>query len=440
VNRRQILRTAALAFASGMAHLGCAAPQPSAGPTPQPTTAAKAATAAPGQGTITPVIWTVTYQPFVDGLKALGARFGEANPNVTFDIQPFAFAQFWDKFTAAVASSAGPDIGHLYTAQMYRLVSEGVLLELDQKDFPLEKMSPMVKQSLLDGKLWAAPQGVRSFAYIYNPDLYAKAGVTQPPATWQDEITVAEKLTQVDKDGKMVVVGEGIYPKWEGFSGFHIRSVQAGGSWISQDLRKMTWDDPGAIEAFRFTTSKMTQHKIFLDGFHSDWATAWADGVVGGFIANSGVVGALRGMKTPFKVAPFPAGPKSAVTLGNYWPLGLTKQLTDQKLEVARNFVKYTCTPDGNRTWARITGDIPTLLEVAAEPEFVNADYGEFVRQASNTVFVFDPDSLVTRVGWEQAWDKVVLQGADPKTALLEGMPNAQQVLDQFWRKMDARK
>ena len=433
MRRQQALRLVVPILVVAVLLAACGAPKPA-----QPT-AQRAATAAPS----TPVeltLWCVTYQPYVDGFNAMIEEFRKTHPNVTFKIETYAWAQFWTKITAAVAAGTGPDIAHLYSGDMFRLVAEGVLLPLEPGDFPLDKMSPMVKQSVVKGKLWAVPMAVRTFGYFYNPDLYAKAGVANPPARWDEEIPIAEKLTQFDKDGKFAVIGEGLWPKAEGWTIWQLRCVQFGGSYISQDLRKMTWDDPAAVAAFEFMTSKMTKHKIFTDGFHDSWITAFADGVEAGFIGNVGMIGALRGQKQPWKAAPMPAGPKSDVTLGNFWPLGITQQVKGAKLAAAIEFLKFAASPEGNRAWCRKTGDIPSLLEVAAEKEFAESEIAPFVKGAANSVFVFDPSSVATRAGWEAAWDKVVLKGADPKTALLEGMPQAQEVLDDFWRKMDAMK
>jgi multiple sugar transport system substrate-binding protein len=381
--------------------------------------------------------WTFTYQPFVDGLNALAEEFNQSQSDYTVNVEVFEFSAYWDKIAAAVATGTGPDVFHGYTGFLGRYIAEGVIQPIPEDQFPFDDMAPMVKQFRVADQLWAVPMGVRTFAYVYNPELYAEAGV-EPPTTWEEEITVAEQLTKFDDQGKMTIAGEGVYPKWEGFTLWQLKCVQAGGSYISEDLRTMTWDDPACIEAFKFMTSKMTDHQIFVDGFYDDWPIAWAEGALGGIFGPSGMLGALDETDTEYAVAPMTAGPASDATLGNFWPLVVTQQAKDAKWDAAMAFMKFAASPDGNRTWCRLTKDVPALLEVAAEDEFANSTWGGFVQAMPNSVFVFDPDSINTRVGWEQAWDKVTLQGADPEQALLEGMPEAQAVLDEFWAKMDA--
>jgi ABC-type glycerol-3-phosphate transport system substrate-binding protein len=299
-------------------------------------------------------------------------------------------------------------------------------------------MPAMVSQFRIAGELWAVPMGLRTYAYIYNPDIFEAGGQT-PPTTWEEEIPVAEALTEIAADGTMLVAGEGVYPKDEGFTQWQLRCHQAGGSWISEDLRTMTWTDPGCVEAFTFMTSKMTEHNIFIDGFYENWSTAHAEGVVAGFFQPSGALGALVGLDTPWATAPMTRGPANGDTLGNFWPLVMTQQAQGEKYDAAVAFLQYAATPDAVRLWSRITYDVPSLTAVAQEDEFWNSQYSAYVQSLDSAVFIFDPASLEVRTGWEQAWDKVVLEGADPEAALAEGMPNAQGILDDIWEKLDAQ-
>lgn len=420
---------------------GCGGGQTEAPPTEKPAAeepvAEEPAAEEPMSEPVEITAWTFTYQPFVDGLTAMAEDFNASQDDVVVNVEVFEWGNYWDKIAVAIATDTGPDVFHGYTGFLGKYMAEGVIQPLPEDLYPWDEMAPMIGDFRVADRLWAVPMGVRTFAYVYNPDIF-EAGGQVPPTTWDEEITVAEALTEFDDEGNMTIAGEGVYPKWEGFTLWQMRCVQAGGSWISEDLRTMTWDDPACIEAFEFMTSKMTDHEIFVEGFYSDWPQAWAEGVVAGFFAPSGALGSFAEIETPWAVSQVTKGSDNDQSLGNFWPLVITQQAKDEKWDAANKFLQYAATPEANRIWARITKDVPALLAVAEEDEFVNADYAGFVEALPNTVFVFDPDSVGTRTGWEQAWDKVMLEGADPEQALLEGMPNAQEILDKFWEKMDA--
>ncbi len=416
--------------------VACGGPATTAAPE-QPA-ATEAAAEQPSGEPVEITAWTFTYQPFVDGLNAMADDFNSKQSDVHVNVEVFEWANYWDKIAVAVATGTGPDVFHSYTQWTAKYIAEGVLQPLPEDQFPFDEMPPMVSQFRIAGKLWAVPMGLRTYAYIYNPDIFEAGGQT-PPTTWDQEIPVAEALTKFDANGNMTVAGEGIYPKDEGFTQWQLRCHQAGGSYISEDLRTMTWDDPACVEAFTFQTSKMTEHQIFVDGFYDGWVTAQTEGAVAGFFQPSGALGALVGLETPWATAPMTQGPDNGDTLGNFWPLVMTQQAQGEKYDAALAFLKYAATPDAVRLWCDITYDVPSLTAVAHEDKYWNSQYSAFVQGLDSAVFIFDPASLEVRTGWEQAWDKVTLEGADPETALKEGMPNAQQILDDFWAKMDAQ-
>ena len=57
-------------------------------------------------------------------------------------------------------------------------------------------MSP----STIDGKLYGLPVAASARAMYYNKDLLAKAGVREPPATWDALIEAAEKVKALGGD------------------------------------------------------------------------------------------------------------------------------------------------------------------------------------------------------------------------------------------------
>ena len=48
--------------------------------------------------------------------------------------------------------------------------------------------------SVMDGKVYGLPIAASARAMYYNKDVFAKAGINEPPATWADLKTAAEKI------------------------------------------------------------------------------------------------------------------------------------------------------------------------------------------------------------------------------------------------------
>jgi ABC-type glycerol-3-phosphate transport system substrate-binding protein len=58
-----------------------------------------------------------------------------------------------------------------------------------------------------DGKIYGAPLSVDSLALYYNKDLFNAAGITAPPATWEEFVQDAQLLSRVDSFGNIVQSG-----------------------------------------------------------------------------------------------------------------------------------------------------------------------------------------------------------------------------------------
>ena len=63
-------------------------------------------------------------------------------------------------------------------------------------------------QAMKEGdNYWALPTAVRSLALFYNTRLFDAAGIDGPPATLDELVETAKKLTQVDGAGNITQVG-----------------------------------------------------------------------------------------------------------------------------------------------------------------------------------------------------------------------------------------
>lgn len=113
---------------------------------------------------------------------------------------------------AAMASSNGFDISDNFANNTGSWAAKGILEPLDDfvnaDAFDLADFVPATLEQLrYDGKLYALPIAVHTLQLLYNKDLFAEAGIAEPPATisqWADAIA---KLTKVDADGTITQLG-----------------------------------------------------------------------------------------------------------------------------------------------------------------------------------------------------------------------------------------
>lgn len=130
----------------------------------------------------------------VEGLNELAAEFQKEYPNIKIDVQTVGGgADYAASLKTKFASGEAPDI-----------FSNGGFAELDLWQDKLEDLSdqPWVKDlvplatepMIKNGKIYGMPLNLEGFGYIYNKDLFAKAGITELPKTYSQLEDAAKKL------------------------------------------------------------------------------------------------------------------------------------------------------------------------------------------------------------------------------------------------------
>ncbi|MEC0171783.1 ABC transporter substrate-binding protein [Paenibacillus graminis] len=134
----------------------------------------------------------------VEGLNELKVEFEKEHPNIKLDIQTVGGgADYAAALKTKFASGDAPDI-----------FSNGGYAEMDLWGDKLEDLSdqPWVKDLIplaaepmtKDGKTYGMPMNLEGIGYVYNKDLFAKAGITETPKTITELEEAAKKLQAID--------------------------------------------------------------------------------------------------------------------------------------------------------------------------------------------------------------------------------------------------
>ncbi|WP_028544752.1 ABC transporter substrate-binding protein [Paenibacillus taiwanensis] len=129
-----------------------------------------------------------------EALNRLKGEFEKTHPNIKLDIQTVGGgADYGAALKAKFASNDAPDIfnnGGFQEMETWMEHLEDLSAEPWVKDvIPLAK-EPMTK----DGKLYGQPMNLEGYGFIYNKDLFAKAGITELPKTLTQLEDAAKKL------------------------------------------------------------------------------------------------------------------------------------------------------------------------------------------------------------------------------------------------------
>jgi multiple sugar transport system substrate-binding protein len=154
------------------------------------------------------------------------------------------------KITVAISSGNGPDVADGFGSDMASYASKGILLDLDsyiaKDNYDTSDFLPMTLESCkYNGKLFALPLNFMNTMLFYNKTLFTEAGLSAPPKTDKELLADAIKLTKVNSDKTIKVLGFPDYPS--AASGLIGSAYSFGGKFISDDGKTLTPNNSGAL-------------------------------------------------------------------------------------------------------------------------------------------------------------------------------------------------
>ncbi|MBE1444984.1 extracellular solute-binding protein [Paenibacillus sp. OAS669] len=393
--------------------------------------------------------WQYQYPAKVDLIHALIEDFQKKHPNIIVKQTNFPYDQYNEKVAALVPAGKGPDVINLYYGWLPKYVSSGYLQPLPDSAFSeaaiKQEFFPFVDTAKLNGKYYAIPTAVRTLALFYNKELFTKAGLdpAKPPATWDELVDYAKKLTQKDKNGQYVVEGLAWQPNAQLHHWYRDALVyQAGGKDISDDRRKILWNQsPAGLEAFKYLIDLSLVHKVGTNNFYNDDITAFKGGHAAMNIDGSFQLGGLKKdvPDLPYAIAPLPAY-KEKATQVSFWANAITKNVQGKKLEAAAEWLKYLTSKEVQEQWVEKVGELPAKKEVALQEKYAKDEkLGPFIQQLGVAHAHFFVDEKLERDYFTEAVDQVVLNKVPYEKAFEELVSKTQKLYDDYWAKQDKK-
>lgn len=169
---------------------------------PNPSTQSNSSTAPGGSAEVE--FWTMQLQPqFTDYFNQLIAKFEQANSGIKVRWVDVPWADMQSKILTAVSANTAPDVVNLNPDFAAQLAGRNAWLQLDDRISATDKeqyLPNIWKASTLEDKSFGLPWYLSTSITVYNQDLLQKAGVSQPPATYEALAQVAKQVK--DQTGK----------------------------------------------------------------------------------------------------------------------------------------------------------------------------------------------------------------------------------------------
>jgi multiple sugar transport system substrate-binding protein len=281
-----------------------------------------------------------------------------------------------------------------------------------------------------DNKIYAMPLYVDTLALYYNKDMFASAGLSHPPATWDEFMADVKTLTRLDASRNITASGAAI-----GSARNINRSTDILMMLMLQSGVQMTNDDgsqatfahsvagqPVGERALTFYTDFTNPQKevyTWNDNQHYS-VDAFAAGETAMMMNYHHQLAALR-EKAPrlnFGIAPMPqATATDRRTYADYWALGVA--VRSKQPFAAWRFVDYMTAGAGNVSYLN-AADRPAARNDLIEQQKAEQDVGVFAEQALTARSWFQVDNLAIETIFADMIDSVNLGRQSVRDALKE--------------------
>jgi ABC-type glycerol-3-phosphate transport system substrate-binding protein len=344
MNKRQLLKTAALAATLGSARVAKA--QQGANLTLWVN--------APMAGRDAPLFAEVTaFQ------QATGHRVA---------VQAVPHLEMQRNLIVAMSSNAGPDVMAMDIAWVPVIADAGLLLDITdhaRRVASLYQPGPL-QAGQFQGKNYAMPWYTNNVALYVNNRMLAAAGQRAAPTTWQEFQVAAIAMTNRERGTTGLSLAAGPTGIFQVYSFIW----QNGGELIDTSGR-VRLNEPAAIEAIEFASGLYTRHRAIPDTVLT--ANSW-DEVnapflqerAGMLISGDWALGAItrNAPNLDFSVHPLPKGKRAATVIGGY---NVAVNANTRARAASLQLVEWLTGPRSTEVMARYERIAGTMAAVAPE-------------------------------------------------------------------------
>lgn len=154
--------------------------------------------------TISWTSWALAEEKLVPIYGGSADAFMEDNPGITVDYSKSnPYASYLDQLLIAAAAGNAPYVAHIKAEWLPQFLELGVLKDISpyiSDEVKADYAPSALEGATVDGKLVAMPWFGNTYALYYNKALLAKAGIETLPATWDELIADAYKISALGSD------------------------------------------------------------------------------------------------------------------------------------------------------------------------------------------------------------------------------------------------
>jgi sn-glycerol 3-phosphate transport system substrate-binding protein len=204
--------------------------------------------------------------------------FMKENPDIT--VKAIYAGNYNDariKALAALRSGQPAQLSVMFSIDIYELIEQDAIVAFDDVVETAEEKAwlnsfypTLMENGRTAGKTWGIPFQRSTIVMYYNKDAFRAAGLDpeQPPATWDELVSMGKKLTTSDGSQWGAMIPSTGYPYWM----FGALTMQNGQVLMNSDGDTTYFDDPAVVGALQFWKDLGEKHRIMPKGT-IEWGT-----------------------------------------------------------------------------------------------------------------------------------------------------------------------
>lgn len=354
--------------------------------------------------------WSSNNSDEITWAREIVAEWNKVHPYELLQFQPVPEGQSSEEvILAAVVGGTTPDIySNMWQGDVELYARAGRLVPLDTlpgfRDFLYKRCDSSVVKEItsLDGHIYQIPWKINPIMLIYNQNMFAQAGFSNPPRTYSEFLQAAKKIQGFDFStgyvNRWIGYTEVVVLWWQRLFDFYpLYLAASGGAPLIKD-NKVAFDNKYSVETFSFLKSLFDKNY-----FPRERLSARQDPFLGGDIATRftgpwEIIHAERfkpeGFRYSFSPLPVPDDFK-----GNAYTYGDTKNIvifnTCKNPRLAWEFLKLMISHNGDLKLLKLTGQIPRRKDLTEDPEFLKyfSERPQMMKFAHQAKFVKGPDT-----------------------------------------------
>jgi sn-glycerol 3-phosphate transport system substrate-binding protein len=322
--------------------------------------------------------------PITKIIDGYAADFERENPGIK--VKPVYTGTYQESIVKALTahkSGQPPTTAILLSTDMFTLIDEDAIVPFEgiEGSDPawIKSFYPaFMANSQTGGKTWGIPFQRSTIVLYWNKELFKEAGLdpNKPPASWDEMLADAQKLTKKDASGNVTQWGVQIpssgFPYWL-FQGL---TTPNGVELMNAAGNETSFDKPQVVEALQYWVDLGRKHKVMPTGV-VEWGTTPKDffekKVAMIWTTTGNLTNVKNNAKFDFGVAMLPAHKRrgSPTGGGNFY---VFKKATKEQQAAAVKLAKFMTQPERAAQWGIDTGYVavrPDAWKTAKMQEYV---------------------------------------------------------------------